>query len=84
MQEEDTCQFGGVELFHVPVNDGESHAGQLRKYFESVAEKIRTCVEGVHMCGSGVCACMCQCVREKDRQSNGQSNSDLQIKKWIR
>ena len=38
--EEATCRFGGVEVFHVPVNDTNSRAGELRKYFQSVAEKM--------------------------------------------
>ena len=57
--EEDTCRFSGVEVFHVPVNDADSHAGELRKYFESVAEKIRE-----YVC---VCGYMCLCVRETGR-----------------
>ena len=44
--EEDTCRFSGVEVLHVPVNDADSDAGELRKYFESVAEKMCTCVCG--------------------------------------
>ena len=57
--EEDTCRFSGVEVFHVPVNDADSHAGELRKYFESVAEKIRA-----YVC---VCGYMCLCEKESGR-----------------